>query len=409
MNANIETGCGFMNPSAERTSRNFFLLVPAVCVSGTVNLVLAWGLWVAFPAVLHAGPRVKNENTLTVVTYNLWHGLNPTSAFKFQEYESEIEREKRLHGFLQIVRKLDPDIVFLQEVNPAPGKTRRVASALGYDSVYQIDNAGLKIFSLGLPTNLRSGLAILARKELGLKKLGARKLSGSPGGCSRVASFQLHEFRYALAAGVHVQGTDLLLINTHLHHGLAANPELKAALEQLVIQGKITREKEKEVLEKTRQAPVRRQKELETAVRFARTLGADRHPMIFAGDFNATPGAPELVWLTREIGFVSVTRDDDPEQVLMTWDTKRNPNTQFIANFKPPTEFASFIMEHMRPIVLQQSRRLDYIFFRPAGDFLRVGEAGLFGDEAQDGRMCSDHFGIYAVFRLKKNSRSVDR
>ena len=58
-------------------------------------------------------------------------------------------------------------------------------------------------------------------------------------------------------------------------------------------------------------------------------------------------------------------------------------------------------MEHMRPIVLKQSRRLDYIFFRPAGAFLRVREAGLFGDEPQDGRMCSDHFGIFTVFTLR--------
>ena len=107
--------------------------------------------------------------------------------------------------------------------------------------MYEIDNAGLKIFSLGLPTNLRSGLAILAKKGLGLKKLGARKLSGHPGGCSRVGSFQFHEFRYALAAGVRVQDTDLLLMNTHLHHGLAPTPELTGALDQLVTRGEITR------------------------------------------------------------------------------------------------------------------------------------------------------------------------
>ena len=97
---------------------------------------------------------------------------------------------------------------------------------------------------------------------------------------------------------------------------------------------------------------------------------------------------------------VSVTRDDDPDRLLMTWDTKRNPNTQFIADFKPPTEFASFIMEHMRPVVLQQSRRLDYIFFRPTGNILEVTQAGIFGDEPHEGRMCSDHFGIYASFIL---------
>lgn len=358
------------------------------------------GLFVALANMTVAGSRDGNPSTLTVVTYNLWHGLNPTSAWRFQEYENESERGKRLEGFLRMARELDPDIILLQEVNPAPGKTRRIASALGYDAVYKIDNAGLKIFSLGLPTNLRSGLAILAKKGLGLEKLGARKLSGSVGGCGRALSFQFNEFRYALAAGVKVDGTELLLMNTHLHHGLETNTELIAALDQLVTRGEISRKKAEEILEITNQASVRRQKELERAMELARGLGFDRRPMILAGDFNATPGAPELVWLTKDVGFVSVTRDDDPDQLLMTWDTKRNQNTQFIANFKPPTEFASFIMEHMRPIVLQQSRRLDYIFFRPAGNVLQVAGAGIFGDETHEGRMCSDHFGIYAKFIL---------
>ncbi len=366
--------------------------------AGKLIPVLTLGVLAALTHVNSAAAGDVSRNTLTVVTFNLWHGLNPTSALRFQEYESENEREKRLEGFFLMARKLDPDIIFLQEVNPAPGKTRRIAAELGYDAVYQVANAGLKIFSLGLPTNLRSGLAILAKKGMGLKKLGSRKLSGSMGGCSRSLSFQYNEFRYALAAGVQVNGTDLLLMNTHLHHGLETNPELIAGLDQLVARGEITREKAEEVLEITDQASARRRKELAGAVDLARELGLERNPVILAGDFNATPGAPELAWLTSDVGFVSVTRDDDPNELLMTWDTKRNPNTQFIADFKPPTEFASFIMEHMKPIVLQQSRRLDYIFFRPAGRLLRVSEAGLFGDELHNGRMCSDHFGIYAKF-----------
>jgi len=371
-------------------TRSASRLIPAVTL----------GFLVALATMTVAGPRDANPGALTVVTYNLWHGLNPTSAWRFQEYENESEREKRLKGFLRMARELDPDIILLQEVNPAPGQTRRIASELGYDAVYQIDNAGLKVFFLGVPTNLRSGLAILAKKGLGLEKLGARKLSGSVGGCNRAFSFQFNEFRYALAAGVRVNGTELLLLNTHLHHGVETNAELIAALDQLVIQGKITRKKAEEVREITEQASVRRKKELERALELARGLGFDRHPTILAGDFNATPAAPELVWLKQDVGFASVTRDDDPDQLLMTWDTKRNPNTQFIANFKPPTEFASFIMEHMRPVVLQQSRRLDYIFFRPAGSVLEVAEAGIFGDEPHEGRMCSDHFGIYARFIL---------
>ena len=144
------------------------------------GIVLA-GIFVALiPA--ESAAEMKRDR-LTVLNYNIWHGLNPTSALRFDEFETRERREARLAGFLEQARALDPDIIFLQEVNPAPDRSKGIARALGYDRVFLVDNAGIKIGSLGLPTNLRSGLAILAKKDQGLKKLGGRKLAGTLGSC----------------------------------------------------------------------------------------------------------------------------------------------------------------------------------------------------------------------------------
>lgn len=340
------------------------------------------------------------RDRLTVLNYNVWHGLNPTSALRFDEFETRERREARLDGFLEQARVLDPDIIFLQEVNPAPGRSKRIARSLDYDRVFQVDNAGMRIGAAGIPTNLRSGLAILAKKGLGLEKLGGRKLSGPLGGCSRFFSFQYNEFRYLLAAAVTIEGRRVLLLNTHLHHGLEVTPEIERALDDLVAGGQVTRERADEVIAVTNRASERRMGELARAVAFAEGFGLGKMPALFAGDFNATPGAPELTRLIETVGFQSVTGDDDPDTLLLTWDAQRNPNTGFVAGFKPVNEFESFIMDYLKPVVLGQSRRLDYIFHHGLAGFMEVREAALFADEPAADLLCSDHFGLYAVFGL---------
>lgn len=359
-----------------------------------------------------AGPashtvKSMERDSLTVVTYNLWHGLNPVGVARFKEYETQAQREARLQGFLLQARTLDPDVLFLQEVNPVLGKAKRIARELGYDHVTQVANAGLKIGPWGPPGNLRSGLAILAKKDLRLKKLRGRKLSGGDGFCSPLLSLQLSEFRYALAAQIQVNGRPILLMNTHLHHGLEVTPEIRQAMDRLVEQGKVTRARADEIITITQQASTRRRSELEKAISLARLYGFEEKAMLFAGDFNATPGAPELEWLIQDLRFRSVTADDDPDTLLITWDAQRNANTQFVADFKPVNAFETFVMEHIKPLVVGMSRRLDYVFYRKAEGFFEVGKAGLFGNEPHQGRMNSDHFGIWARLKILDH-RPVD-
>jgi len=336
--------------------------------------------------------------TLRVLTFNLWHGLNPKGVISFEEYETPAGREARLKSFLRQARDLDPDVLLLQEVNPLPQLTGRIAEELGFDAVFAIDNAGVKIGPVGFPTNFRSGLAILARKNLGLKKLGARKLSGPPGIVSRAVCLQFAEFRFVLAAKVRLAGRDVLLLNAHLHHGSELTAERAALLLEMVANGIITAKRSAEIAGTIGLASKRRRLEMQRALDFVRDLGMENAPTIFGGDFNATPGAPELDWLLKAQGFSSATGDGEAERTLFTWDYQRNANTHFIEDFVPVNTFEPAVSKRMNRLEIGLSRRLDYVFFRNLDGFLTATDAGLFGDAPHDGRMASDHFGIFAVF-----------
>jgi endonuclease/exonuclease/phosphatase family metal-dependent hydrolase len=347
-----------------------------------------------------ATPEGAVRDELTVLTYNLWHGLNPVGLIKFQEYETPAQREARLQGFYGFVRELDPDILFLQEVNPAPGLSRRIGKDLGYDAVHVIDNAGLKIGSLGFPMNFRSGQAILAKPDLGLTTLGHRKLSGGFGWTSWHSAFQYSEFRDALAAAVTVNGRRLLLMGIHTHHGPAADADIQAALNKLVADGAITEARRLDVLADFGEASARRRGEFEAALDLAAGTGLAKGPFLFAGDFNAAPETPELKWLTGEVGFTSTTDDADPATRLITWDYRRNENTHYFADFVPVNEFEPAVMQVVNPLVVQASKRLDYVLHRGLDGWLTVAESGLFADRKHEGHFASDHFGIYTKFIL---------
>lgn len=337
---------------------------------------------------------------LTVLTFNLWHGLNPTGNVRFDEHETAAQRETRQQCFYSHVRRLAPDIVFLQEVNPAPGKTKQIARFLGYNYAFIIDNAGIKIGAFGLPVNLRSGLAILAKKDLRLQSLGGKKLSGPFGWTNRWSSLQLKEFRQAVAARVVVNDQPVLLAGLHLHHGPEADEDLRRALAEMTAAGTISAGREQEIIDTFQLASQRRQMELRRLWDWAGTLGANDTPMLLAGDFNASPDAPEMQHLKAGLGFASTTGDDNPADLLMTWDYDRNPNTHYFAEFVPVHEFEPAVMRVLQPIIIRQTKRLDYILYRRFENFFILKESGLFAHEPCGEIMSSDHFGIYACFQI---------
>ncbi len=99
-------------------------------------------------------------------------------------------------------------MIFLQEVNPLPRRAEAYVAALQelgleYTEVHQVDACGIRISQeRALLPGLNNGLAILAKKDLQLRKIKGLKLSGSLGNCDSTSGIQLEELRYGLIAEI---------------------------------------------------------------------------------------------------------------------------------------------------------------------------------------------------------------
>ena len=169
------------------------------------------------------------------LTYNLWHGLSPASPLAFAALEPKGRRDLREAEQIRLFQELKPDLCFFQEVNPVFPRVQTLTRQTGMSAVLQPDLVGLKLFGLGLPVNLHSGLVILAAKSLGLKKLAGVSLS-RPGThwVHNWGSWQLKEERFALFAEAMLPNWGrVLIVNTHLHHGLEATPDFESKLQKI--------------------------------------------------------------------------------------------------------------------------------------------------------------------------------
>lgn len=124
---------------------------------------------------------IKKTSSLRILTLNVWSGLDYEGTFRMGEYEKKGERDKRFQLLVKEIKKIDPDVIFLQEANPVQSYSARLARALQFDKIYQVTLGGIKLGPLGIPSNLKEGNAILARSELQLKTHDVWKLSGSFG------------------------------------------------------------------------------------------------------------------------------------------------------------------------------------------------------------------------------------
>ena len=121
------------------------------------------------------------KQKLKVLTANVWSGLDYRGTFSFGEYESAEIRDKRFEVLVKQIKQLDPDIIFTQESNPVGKFASKLADSLNFDEIHHVCNAGIKFGPLGIPSNFKEGLVILARKNLQLEEFNLLKLDGSFG------------------------------------------------------------------------------------------------------------------------------------------------------------------------------------------------------------------------------------
>ena len=130
-----------------------------------------------------ASQPAQGPETFTIVSYNAWHGLD-AGEFWVTATESPEQNAGRLRFQVEQIAKESADVILLQEVNPLPQRAEEYVTALqelglDYTHVHQVDACGIRLSETrALIPGLNNGLAILAKKELQLKKIQGLKLSG---------------------------------------------------------------------------------------------------------------------------------------------------------------------------------------------------------------------------------------
>lgn len=303
-------------------------------------------------------------------------------------------RHRRRHSMIEQIRTLNPDVVCLHELNPVPSEAAFIAKALDMDVFWHIHLAGIRLGPIGMPWNLYEGDAIFARKSLGLKALGRRKLSG--GLVTRYASFNTQDATQILAAQIQCEDRVVPIFTTHWHAGVTPGPDIEDRARRIQKEEAVEPAKIQKALEMMRGNAGIRLKEAAWTVDFVdRTLERTQAENTFAvlsGDFNANPGTPEIRHLLDH-GFADAysAKHDD---LGPTWDYAQNDHHKtFYSDYDPDLYLR---LNYTR---LKIPHRLDYIFYRPSpGATLLRCEIAM--KDRIAGVQASDHFGVLAEFQI---------
>jgi endonuclease/exonuclease/phosphatase family metal-dependent hydrolase len=259
---------------------------------------------------------------LRVLTLNIWNRQGPWEA--------------RLELIRQGIRRLDPDLVGLQEVIWYEGRSQAdaIAEGLGFDVAFGVAHH--------VGGGVEFGNAALSRWPIARREVFPLPTGGTD------------ENRSVLLAEVASPRGKIPFFVTHLnwklHQGSVREAQVAAVAE--IVMG---------------EAPVH----------------AEGPPPVLVGDFNAEPEATEIRFLRglHSLGGRSVFFADAFGQ------TGGGPGYTFDATRNP---FAA--MTHEPP------RRIDYIFVRGPDKRVRGKPlaARVVLDEIVDGATASDHYGVYA-------------
>jgi hypothetical protein len=314
---------------------------------------------------------------LRFLTINVWSGLDYQGLFRMGEYETAPERRARYGALVSGLKALAPDVIAVNEANPLPSYMRHLAADLGYDEIHFPGLAGVRLGPLGLPVNLREGDGLLARRELGLRFVGRRRLSGGPVG--RQASLNFANATQVIAGRIRAGGGEIDLFCTHWTvAGGAAAYAHELGCRAGTAEGLPSAER-RLAREAHEAAAKERLGEAATTVAWMREVSPPGRPAILMGDLNAPPGSVEIA-LLAESGWVDGFGHLHPSGEGATWDQGQN----------------GLILRHYQGARLAPGirERLDYIFVNDVlgGASIRGARVVLDG---RDGRpTVSDHYGL---------------
>jgi len=158
---------------------------------------------------------------MRLLSWNLWHGLDPYARvlmFPMQSRSESHERRARQLEALRALKRTSWDVFSLQEVNPARSRGRKIASALGLEGESIVVNTGIKLGCLGLPPGLQEGLAVFHGEGFSDVRFREMTLSGSALELGPLV-LQTRERRKALCLDGQLEGLRIAVANVHLHNG----------------------------------------------------------------------------------------------------------------------------------------------------------------------------------------------
>lgn len=337
------------------------------------------------------------------LTFNLWHGLSPSSLFAFEALEPSMRRALRERQQIELIRQLAPDFCFFQEVNPAVSRSVQFERELGLNGTYQLDLVGLKVLGLGVPFNLNSGLYIGALKKWGLKRLEGLSLT-RPGfnWARKFASWQLKEERFALLAETLLpQWGRVLLVNTHIHHGLEITDDFNEKLEKMIKEFDMPVSMVSELRSRLAKGDQRRQAEIAVLMSALEKLQKRYEVIVMGGDFNAAPGS-QIYQTISSAGFRDTWSETASSDPGYTFDSLKNEGNHRLQTRFPLSlvledlTFSAKMKEALLTLARGQEtrpRRIDYVWVRGSQN-IKVQSAQIVGHPDRDGLAPSDHFGV---------------
>lgn len=290
--------------------------------------------------------------SLKITTHNLWHGFGTAGTGRFSSLESTRERKQREREQACVIRDLGADVYLLQEFNGIPRRAPRWAGQLRMDLHSQLDAVGFKVFGVGYPAHLASGLVTLTRPERRARPLGAISLDQNIfNPMSPFLSLQTREEHFALLDEVIVGGTRILLANVHLHGDVDGD--------------------------------ARRAREIGVLLDDLDARADDFDLLVVGGDFNADPGE-EVARRMIDAGYVDAWTSSRGADPGYTFDETTNPLTRTVADRTQAPRTPELAARERRP------RRIDYVWIRDPRTLVRVDRIDLI----KTAPAVSDHYGV---------------
>lgn len=302
---------------------------------------------------------------------------------------------------LQLLKKASFDVGFFQEVNPLLERSSQIEADLNVTVSYQSDLVGVKVLGMGFPSHLNSGLLITAQPQYQLRRVGGVKLSGPQRSfVSPWLSFQLQEERYALMGELmHPSWGRVLVVNTHLHHGLELTEALEDEVKAFCVENSLSSSVQGELFDRLLKGGQRRLKELKRLLGEVKRLQERYSVIILGGDLNA-PSGGELGQLLKEYGFLDSFALQDEVRDGFTFHREKNlSNHRLQARFPLSVKFEDLSFSKKITLGLQEiltrheqgARRIDQLWVKSERVFKTQVE--LVGFEEEVGFAPSDHFG----------------